>query len=336
MNFAHIYDAAKESARAVDSSQRDTREDAVQDEICNFFCEINMLIQDVYICSYKALLKRVYYDSPEKYEAHHLLHIWIRTKEEAIHYVRQLFGKSTGKLDPIIKEVSEAAKYKSLGQLYSDYAENRGDGPPPGENLLGLLIKQLIGTKNTQLQNSILSVIIGYQLPKMEFVRHLENFFIIADDQCAMKHRQLSELMPQMADCLNQLASWLNVSDIKTLKQSSLYLAQWKGMVFQLYRLFEDEQISESTELKDFRQLIQIRQKDERFTKLFMRARVHTLIISFLKLSAKVKTEAAANVLKGNDRLGLHAVTFSRELLKVIEMSNKVLTVFCKDNLQSK
>ncbi len=67
MNFAHIFDAVSESARAVDSSQRNSQEDEVQEEICNFFCEISMLIQDVYICSFKSLLKRVYYENPDRY-----------------------------------------------------------------------------------------------------------------------------------------------------------------------------------------------------------------------------------------------------------------------------
>ncbi len=263
---------------------------------------------------------------------------WSRTKEESVHFVRQLLGKFSNEKDLPLAEVAEAKKYKDLHELYEDYASNRPAEERESEGLLGLLIKELIGTKNVKLQNSILSVMIGYQLPKLEFVRHLNNMFVIADEQCSFKYVRLSELMPQMADCLNQLASWLNVSDIKTLKQSSLYLAQCKGILFQLYRLFDNRPAEgeDTGEIKDLKQLPEIVEKDERFTKLFSQAKAYTLIVSFLKLSAKVKIEAAVNVLKGNDRLGLHAVTFSRELLKVIELSNKVLTIFCKGNTKSK
>ena len=41
-----------------------------------------------------------------------------------------------------------------------------------------------------------------------------------------------------------------------------------------------------------------------------------------------MKGQAASNVLKGKDNIDLDAVTFSHELLKVIELSNKVLYVY--------
>ena len=112
--------------------------------------------------------------------------------------------------------------------------------------------------------------------------------------------------------------------------------AEWKKMLTEVYLLFDEEEQEDDSEMKELRQLKKITKKDERFTNLFMKAKAYSLIINFLKLSAKVKIEAAANVLKGNERLGLHAVTFSRELLKVIELCNYILSIFCQDCIKSK
>ena len=237
----------------------------------------------------------------------------------------------------IIPEVEEAVNYKDLMSLYNEYEVVTSKKSRGG--LTGLLIKQLIGSKDTKLETSILKAMIGYHLPKTEFMGHLENLFIIAEDKCAKKYQSLIELMPQMADCLNQLASWLNVSDVKNLKQSSFYLGQWKDKLNKILLLFNEEDSlteADTKKLKFVEPPADSPKKDEKFTNLFTKARTYAQIIDFLKLTAKVKLEAAGNVLKGNENLGLYAVTFSRELLKVIELCNKILSVYCQDSPSSK
>eukprot|EP01022_Parablepharisma_sp_SALTPOND_P026755 TRINITY_DN647_c0_g1_i1.p1 TRINITY_DN647_c0_g1~~TRINITY_DN647_c0_g1_i1.p1 ORF type:complete len:1484 (-),score=183.65 TRINITY_DN647_c0_g1_i1:5466-9917(-) len=319
-NYAHIFETLREAGKNLEKQTRSSGEDSVQKEICNFFCEINLLLHDVYLTTFKAVFKRTYESNPAILEA------------ECTKYVKQLFGKYNTKFDTIMPEVEEAMKYKTLTDLYSQYKLEKDMGKKEKDSLMSLLIKQLILSNSVELQSSILNTMIGYQFPKTEFFRHLGNLFIIADKQCIEKYKQLSDLMPEMADCLNQLASWLNVSDIKTLKQSSFYLSKWKAMVIKLYFMFE-----ECADIQEGQtEMCKIRKKDERFTNLFMRTKAYSLIINFLKLSAKMKIEAASNVLKGNERLGLHAVTFSLELLKVIELSNKLLALFCQGSSKAK
>ena len=302
------------------TSEKDIK-DLIQEQICEYLCEINLLIQDVYINQFKTMFKRVYETNKDA------------TAEAWKAFMLQLFRKEKKPENPDLPppprmpEVEEAMKYKTLSQLYEEYADPHGK-----ESLSDLLIKQLIGAKNTEVENSILQVLIGYYLPKTEFVGHLENLFIIADDKCKKKYKTLSSLMPDMSDCLNQLGNWLNVTDTKTLIQSASHLEKWKQICEQLYSLFNDEDME--NKLKGGIQLIN--KKDKRFTHLFMKARAYSLIIGFLKLTAKVKLDAAANVLKGNEQLGLYAVTFSRELLRVIDHTNKILTIFCKDSSQAK
>ena len=69
---------------------------------------------------------------------------------------------------------------------------------------------------------------------------------------------------------------------------------------------------------------------------LFTKLHAYSWIINFINLTHRTKLEAADNVLKGNENLGLHAVTFSRELLKVLDLCNKILTIYCQDSLVAK
>jgi len=319
-NYAHIFNTLREAGKKLEDQRKSSGEDSVQQEICNFFVEMTLLIQDVYLSSFKGVFKRTYENNPEK------------TLEECTTFIRQIFGKFDKEKEVMMREVSDSLKYKTLTELYSQYEIERNPETKEKGGLMGLLVRQLILSNNVELENSILNALIGYQLPKTEFARHLNRLFIIADKRCTEKYKQLSDLMPDMADCLNQLVSWLNVSDVKTLKQSSLYLAKWRAMLVKLYNLFEESEV----EQEDNGEIPPIKKKDERFTNLFNMAKAYTLVINFLKLSGKVKIESANNVLHGNEQLGLHAVTFSRELLKVIELSNKVLIVFCKDSLKAK
>ena len=323
-----MYDSFRDKENHEESkmtSEKDIK-DLIQEQICEFFCEVNLLIQDVYINQIKTMFKRIYEINPSF------------TIEAWETFVLQLFRKDKKQENPNpdqpappkMPEVEEAMKYKTLSQLYAEYAGP--DDKTSKEGLSDLLIKQLIGAKDTEVENSILQVLIGYYLPKTEFVGHLENLFIIADDRCKKKYKALSGLMPEMSDCLNQLGNWLNVTDTKTLIQSAGYLEKWKQIGIQLYNLFNDDDSAETVKGG----LPIITKKDDRFTHLFMKARGYSLFISFLKLTTKVKLDAAANVLKGNEQLGLYAVTFSRELLRVIEQSNKILTIFCKDSNEAK
>lgn len=302
------------------TSEKDIK-DLMQEQICEFLNEVNLLIQDVYINQFKTMFKRVY-----ETDKNATVDAWWT-------FMLQLFRKDKKPVNPNLPpppkmpEVEEAMKYKTLSQLYEEYADPHGK-----ESFNDLLIKQLIGAKNTEVENSILQVLIGYNLPKTEFVGYLEDLFIIADDKCKKKYKTLSILMPEMSDCLNQLGNWLNVTDTKTLIQSASYLEKWKHICQQLYSLFNDE----DNESSNKGGIPIITKKDAKFTHLFMKARGYSLIIGFLKLIAKVKLSAAANVLKGNEQLGLYAVTFSRELLRVIEYTNKILTIFCKDSDEAK
>jgi len=324
MKYLHIFTSLRQGKQASESTQQldEAMQTQIQEEICNFFGEINSLMQDVYISLFKALFKRVYETDQSK------------LTEECTKYVLQLFQKDK-KEDPalvnpyvkkvIVPEVEEALKYKDLLTMYQEYADANKITEEAG--LTKLLIKQLVGASDIKLETSLLKAMVGYHLQKTELVEHLDDLFIIADDKCAKKYHTLFELMPQMADCLNQLASWLNVSDVKTLKQSSFYLGLWKSKLMKLMSLFSEDEF-EPTE--------GIKKTDQRFVNLFTKSRTYSLIINFLKLTAKVKLEAANNVIHGSDNLGLHAVTFSRELLKVIELSNQILSVYCRDSSISK
>ena len=313
MNYMGIYESLRSQEAGTKTRQQGKQEikDNVQEQICNFFCEINLLMQDVYISMFKALFKRIYEADPGA-----------KMAGECKTYIMQLFTNSNSFPMPttLLPEVLEAFRYQDLPCLYSQYMKTAGTADPEG--LTKLLVSQLIGATDRKLETSVLKAMIGYHLSKTEFVGHLDNLFVVADENCARKHQILADLMPQMADCLNQLASWLNVSDVKTLKQSALYLEQWRHKLETLISLFYVDEDREK--------------KDERFSMLFAKSKTYSLIISFLKLTAKVKLEAATNVIRGNENLGLHAVTFSRELLKVIELSNKVLAIYCLNSPSAK
>ncbi|MDR3549707.1 MAG: hypothetical protein P4M11_15785 [Candidatus Pacebacteria bacterium] len=327
-----MYESLRAQESGTKTNQQGEREtkSQVQEQICNFLCEINLLMQDVYVSMYKAVFKRAYESDPAKY-ARICADRRDRVAAECKKYIMQLFGHTEpGKEQRLLPEVEEVFRYKDLPCLYSEYTKAAGAEDKDG--LTRLLICQLVGANDRRIETSILKAMIGYRLSRTEFVGHLDSFFVIADDVCARKYQTLEDLMPKMADCLNQLASWLNVSDVKTLKQSAFYLDQWKEKLVTLISLFSaDEDNDDSDADKHNKEIETTMKKDERFNTLFTKAKAYSLIIAFLKLTSKVKLEAATNVLKGNENLGLHAVTFSRELLKVIELSNRVLTIYCRD-----
>lgn len=307
MMYLNIYEFLYNKHNPIESTHKDDNEAKVpiQEEICNFFTEINQLSQDVYICLFKSLFKRVYSTSRSS------------LVPECTRYVLGTFARSRASNVP---EVEEMQGYQDLHSMYERYTALSQGGRK--SSLSKLLVRQLVSSQKPKLQSAILKAFIGYHLPKTEFVSNLSKLFIIMDKDSAEKFKAFFELMPEMADCLNQLASWLNVSDVKTLRQSSIYLNMWKDKLLKLLALF-----NESGEEP---------RRDNNLMILFTKLRAYSWIINFLNLTRKTKLEAAANVLKGDENLGLHAVTFSRELLNVIDLSNLILTVYCKDSLMAK
>jgi len=316
MKYLSIYEFLYNKHNPIQSSHKDDNEAKVpiQQEICNFFTEINLLTQDVYICFFKSLFKRVYNTDKEN------------LIPECTRYVLGVFGIEKHNNIP---EIEQVLQYKCLHSMYDQYTALNEGGKK--SSLSKLLIKQLVSSHRPKLQSAILKAFIGFHLPKTELLRNIAKLFIIMDKNSAEKYKEFFVLMPEMADCLNQLASWLNVSDVKTLKQSSIHLGMWKEKLLQLLALF-NENNNESTKKTH----VKMYEKNNSLIILFTKLHAYSWIINFLNLTRKTKLEAAANVLKGNEDLGLHAVTFSRELLNVIELSNQILTVYCKDSLMAK
>jgi len=321
MNYLHIFENMHDTGKKSERNKNSSDEDSLKREVCNFFCEINLLLQDVSLYYLKCMIKRVYEEDPNNLPS------------VAVKYVRQLFGKKATK-EEHIEELNNYFNYKSLLQLYNDYVKESNNEVENGDGLMYLLIGQLISSKSIEADTAILNAIVGYLLPRTEFSGYLSSLLIIAHPQIIEKHRVLSELMMEMVNCLYQLASWPEVRDtnvLEQLKQSTAHLTKWKEILSKVYDLFE-----ESLEGERKGTFQRINKKDERFTNLFMEKKTHALILTFLKISAKIKIEVSSNILGGNNQPGLHAVTFSWELLKAIEVTNKTLSLFCRNSLRAK
>jgi len=236
----------------------------------------------------------------------------------------------------MLYEVQDALEYKDINTMYS---KTRGMETLDTDDGLGkLLKKQFINAKDERLQNLILEVWIGSQFKLSEYGRFLENLFFIMNKECKGKQLEFGLIRERLNDLINHSTNSLNVSDIKSLKQVSQTMGKFKESLAKLYHLFfKKSQDPGTVSFKDKQFKVAEREElDPMFIKLFIKTKGYLAIIEFLKLCTLVKLEAARNVLEGNENLGLHAVTVSKELLSVIELCNYILINFCENSTKAK
>lgn len=255
-------------------------------------------------------------------------------------YILQIFKKRkqdiTDKNKKIIiyPEVQEAIRYKDLSQLYSEYILSKGgnDGADHSDKLTEELIERLIAAQDIKVENAVLNVIIGHYLPKMEFINNLKHLIIITSPESHKKNKILIDSIPQMSDCIYQLSIWLNMTNVKKQQQASACLEQWEKIMAQLDSQF----IVEKQEHGYLGLHPKHIQKDAKFTDMFIKAKAYSYILRFFKNTKRAKLEAAANVMKGSDCMGLFVASFSRALLSTIQESSKALSIFCRDSYPAK
>ena len=258
--------------------------------------------------------------------------------EQTKEFMLQIFngGRTSASFKAVLLEVADALEYKDIKALYESTQLVKTDSA--GEELFRLLTREFICAKDERLENLILEVLISSQFKLSEYVRFLENLFFITNDKCRDKQVVLAQIIPQLSDLINHSTNSLNVSDIKNLKQVSITIGRFKVLLTRLYDLFLLMPPEQDISTKRHRQIAVANETelDPGFTKLFIKTKGYLVIIEFLKLCAGVKLEAASNVLEGNEQLGLHAVTVSKELLQVIELCNYILINFCKSTTKAK
>jgi hypothetical protein len=234
----------------------------------------------------------------------------------------------------LLPEVRDSLEYKDIIQLYKNIASLHEQNSENG--LFGSLIRQFVVTKNESLESLILEIFMKAQFKMTDFGRYMTNLFFIMSNNSKSKQMQLKIIVQDLYDLINHSTNTLNVTDIKNLKQVSVTIEKFKELFTKLYDLFIigfDDSDTDAGKVKGKTKEIAIADEnslDLIFTKLFIKTKNFLVIMQFLKLCSKVKIEAARNVLKGSSSLGLHAVTISKELLKVIELCNYILINFCK------
>lgn len=253
-------------------------------------------------------------------------------------FIIQLFNKGKVKKEEgKIEEVLRALKYKDINQLYGQPKEADAEKQESKSELCKLLIKQFITAKNEGLAERCLEVLIASQFQRSEFCRYLENVFFIMNDQCQSKQVSLSKYIPQLAELISHSTNSLNVSDIKNLKLMTFTLDSFFTILSEIYSLFRIDTGTKTVDnVSKESMVINDKDIDPLFTKLFMKTKGYLVIIEFLKICTTVKLEAASNVLEGKEELGLHAVAISTTLLSVIELCNRILITFCRRTMKAK
>ncbi|MDR3547176.1 MAG: hypothetical protein P4M11_02665 [Candidatus Pacebacteria bacterium] len=309
----------------------------IQEEICNFMTQLMYFMHDGYITAFTTLISR----SRELESATYLPasnHWGHRMLAQSKQFMLQIFmgGKTVGAKVTLLPEVADALEYKDIKYLYESTQLVKTESA--GEELFRLITREFICAKDEKLENLILEVLIGSQFKLSEYGRFLENLFFITNDKCKDKQYALGQIIPQLSDLINHSSNSLNVSDIKNLKQVSVTMGRFKVLLTHLYDLFLLVPPEPDLSTKRHRDIVVANETelDPGFTKLFIKTKGYLVIIEFLKLCAGVKLEAASNVLEGNEQLGLHAVTVSKELLQVIELCNYILINFCKSTTKAK
>lgn len=230
----------------------------------------------------------------------------------------------------LLLEVRDSLEYKDIIQLYKNIEQNNESG------LFDLLTRYFIMTRDESLESRILEIFMKAQFKMTDFGRYMESLFFIMNNSCKSKQVQLKLITQDLYDLINHSTNTLNVTDIKNLKQVATTIERFKELFTRLYELFIiglEESDTDAGKVKRKPKEIAIADEntlDLAFTKLFIKTKNYLVIMKFLKLCSGVKIEAARNVLKGSSKLGLHAVTISKELLKVIELCNYILINFCK------
>ena len=234
----------------------------------------------------------------------------------------------------IYPEVQEAIRYKDLSQLYSEHILSKGNvsKEDQSDKLSEELIERLIAAKDIKVENAVLNVIIGHYLPKMEFINNLNHLIIITSAKYQKKNKILIDSIPQMSDCIYQLSIWLHMTNVKKQQQASVCLEQWEKLMAQLNSLFIDD-IQDHGTIDPSKK---IEQKDTKFTEMFIKVKAYQFILRFMKNTKRAKLEAAGNVMKGSESMGLFVASFSRSLLSTLQLSSKTLTIFCNDSYQAK
>lgn len=233
--------------------------------------------------------------------------------------------KISGKM---LNEVKEALEYKDIAYLYNctrmKQTSNRADG------LCDLLSRQFIVAKDEELETQILELFIGSHFRLTDYGRYLEHLFFITSNKCKDKQGELEVLIEEIQTLVNHSTNTLDICDIKSLRHISNVIGKFKDLFTRLHVLFTEshEEAKAPIEIK----VLSASNLDYTFTKLFLKTKSYSALISFLKLCSEVKLGAAKNVLEGNQNLGLHAVTVSKELMQVVAMCNYVLINLCKSS----
>ena len=207
-----------------------------------------------------------------------------------------------------------------------------------GDGLYELLTREFVVSKDEKLENLVLEVYMKSLFKITDSGRYLENLFFIKNNECKKKQIEMKLLIQELYALINHSTNTLNVSDIKDLKQVSHTMSKFNEAFTRLYDLFilgQDESDTDAGKVKTKVREINVVDEcelDPEFTKLFLRTKSYMVILEFLRICTSVKIEAARNVLQGNPNLGLHAVTVSKELLKVIELCNYILINFSKSS----